>query len=361
MKAAVLNAPKTPLVIEELTIDEPIAGEALVRVVAAGVCHSDLHFIEGTYPGRLPMVLGHEVAGVIEKVGPGVTHVKAGDRVIMGFVQPCGHCKYCDSGHPNLCQTKTTARPADRPILKRGDTPVSGMAGTAGFAQYSVTPATGLIKVPDGIGLDVAALVGCSVMTGYGAVVNTAKVEPGSTVAVIGAGGVGLNIIQSARLAGASRIIAVDMVEAKLAVAKQFGATDIVNAGDTDPVKKVQELTGGGADYTFEAIGLKVTAEQAYAMAGRGGTAVIVGMIPPADQISISGMIWMQEKTLKGSYYGSARFNTDMPRIFSLYQQGKLNIEGLVTKRFPLEGINEAFDLLRRGAVSRSILEIGSE
>ena len=361
MKAAVLNAPKTPLTIEDLTIDEPIAGEALVRVVAAGVCHSDLHFIEGTYPGRLPMVLGHEVAGVVEKVGPGVTHVQAGDRVIMGFVQPCGHCKYCDGGHPNLCQTKTTARAADRPILKRGDQAVSGMAGTAGFAQYSVTPATGLMKVPDGIGLDVAALVGCSVMTGYGAVVNTAKVEPGSTVAVIGAGGVGLNIIQSARLAGASRIIAVDMVEAKLAVAKQFGATDIVNAGDTDPVKKVQELTGGGADYTFEAIGLKVTAEQAYAMAGRGGTAVIVGMVPPTDQISISGMIWVQEKTLKGSYYGSARFNVDMPRIFSLYQQGKLDIEGLVTKRFPLEGINEAFDLLRSGAVSRSILEIGSE
>ncbi|RJQ08417.1 MAG: Zn-dependent alcohol dehydrogenase [Dehalococcoidia bacterium] len=361
MKAAVLNAPKTPLAIEELTIDEPIAGEALVRVVAAGVCHSDLHFIEGTYPGRLPMVLGHEVAGVVEQVGPGVTHVRAGDRVIMGFVQPCGHCKYCDAGRPNLCQTRTTARPADRPILKRGDQAVSGMAGTAGFAQQSVMPATGLVKVPDGIGLDVAALVGCSVMTGYGAVVNTAKVEPGSTVAVVGAGGIGLNIIQAARLAGASRIIAVDMVEAKLGVAKQFGATDTVNAGDTDPVKKVQELTGGGADFTFEAIGLKVTAEQAYAMAGRGGTAVIVGMIPPADQISISGMIWMQEKTLKGSYYGSARFHTDMPRIFDLYRQGKLNIEGLVTKRFPLEGINEAFDLLRSGAVSRSILEIGAE
>jgi len=361
VKAAVLNAPKTPLAIEELTIDEPIAGEALVRVVAAGVCHSDLHFIEGTYPGRLPMVLGHEVAGVVEQVGPGVTHVRAGDRVIMGFVQPCGHCKYCDAGRPNLCQTRTTARPADRPILKRGDQAVSGMAGTAGFAQQSVMPATGLVKVPDGIGLDVAALVGCSVMTGYGAVVNTAKVEPGSTVAVVGAGGIGLNIIQAARLAGASRIIAVDMVEAKLGVAKQFGATDTVNAGDTDPVKKVQELTGGGADFTFEAIGLKVTAEQAYAMAGRGGTAVIVGMIPPADQISISGMIWMQEKTLKGSYYGSARFHTDMPRIFDLYRQGKLNIEGLVTKRFPLEGINEAFDLLRSGAVSRSILEIGAE
>ena len=361
MKAAVLNAPKTPLAIEELAIDEPIAGEALVRVVAAGVCHSDLHFIEGTYPGRLPMVLGHEVAGVVEQVGPGVTQVKPGDRVIMGFVQPCGHCRYCDAGRPNLCQTRTTSRPADRPILKRGDQAVSGMAGTAGFAQRSVMPATGLVQVPDGIGLDVAALVGCSVMTGYGAVVNTAKVEPGSTVAVIGAGGVGLNIIQAARLAGASRIIAVDMVEAKLGVAKQFGATDTVNAGDTDPVRKVQEITGGGADFTFEAIGLKVTAEQAYQMAGRGGTAVIVGMIPPMDQISISGMIWMQEKTLKGSYYGSARFHTDMPRIFDLYRQGKLNIEGLVTKRFPLEGINEAFDLLRSGAVSRSVLEIGAE
>ena len=361
MKAAVLNSPQTLLEMSALTIDEPHAGEARVRVVVAGVCHSDLHFIEGTYPGRYPMVLGHEVAGIVEEVGPGVTNVVRGDRVIMGFVQPCGHCNFCDSGRPNLCSTKTTARGTDQPALKLGNTPVSQMANVGGFAEQSVMPASGLLTIPDDVGLDVAALVGCSVMTGYGAVVNTAKVETGSTVAVIGAGGVGLNIIQAARLAGASRIIAVDMIEHKLNIAKDFGATDTVNAGDTDPVAAVKDLTGGGVDYGFEAIGLKVTSEQAYQMAKRGGTAVIVGMVPPMEQINVSGMIWMEEKTLKCSFYGSARFHTDIPRILDLYKQGKLDIDGLVTKRYRFDEINEAFATLKSGAVARSVLEIGTE
>ncbi|MEX1021680.1 MAG: Zn-dependent alcohol dehydrogenase [Dehalococcoidia bacterium] len=362
MKAAVLNAARTPMTLEDIKIDEPLAGEALVKVMAAGVCHSDLHFIDGIYPGRYPQILGHEVAGVVERVGDGVTMVKPGDRVILGFVQPCGHCGYCDSGRPSLCQTPSTTRPQDQPARTREDgTPVTAMTNVGGFAEYSITPAVGLVKVPDDVPMDIAALVGCSVTTGYGAVVNTAGVEPGTTVAVIGAGGVGLNIIQSARLAGASRIIAVDMVEHKLATAKEFGATDTVNAGDEDAVKKVRELTGGGVDYAFEAIGLKATSEQAYEMVGRGGTAVVVGMVPPMEQISVSGMIWMQEKTLKGSFYGSARFHTDMPRILSLYRQGKLNLDGLVSRRYPLDQINEAFDALRNGEVSRSVLTIGRE
>jgi S-(hydroxymethyl)glutathione dehydrogenase/alcohol dehydrogenase len=285
-------------------------------------------------------VLGHEVAGIVEQVGPGVTNVAKGDRVIMGFVQPCGHCSYCDSGRPNLCSTSTTARRADQPALKLGDQAVSQMANVGGFAEQSVMPASGLLKIPDDIGMDVAALVGCSVMTGYGAVVNTAKVDPGSTVAVIGAGGVGLNIIQAARLAGARQIIA---------------------AGEVDPVQAVKELSGGGVDYGFEAIGLKVTSEQAYEMAKRGGTAVIVGMVPPMEKIEVSGMIWMQEKVLKGSFYGSARFHTDMPRILELYKRGKLDIEGLVTKRWKFGEINEAFDSLKSGEVARSVLEIGTE
>jgi S-(hydroxymethyl)glutathione dehydrogenase/alcohol dehydrogenase len=362
MKAAVLNEARTPLAIEDLTIDEPGTGEALVRVVAAGVCHSDLHFIEGTYPARMPHVLGHEVSGVVEKVGAGVTNVKAGDRVILGFVQPCGYCEFCQSGRPNLCQTRTTSRGPQNPTLKRADgTPVTTMTNVGGFAEYSVTPASGLVKVPDGVGLDVAALVGCSVMTGYGAVVNTAKVQPGSTVAVIGTGGVGLNIIQAARLAGARQIIAVDLVEHKLAMAKQFGATDGVNAGEGDAVKQVRDLTGGGVDFAFEAIGLKQTARQSYDMARRGGTAVVVGMVPPMDSIDVPGMIWLEEKTLKGSFYGSARFHVDMPRILSLYQQGKLDLASLVTKRYKLEQINDAFETLKSGEVARSVLEIGSE
>ncbi|MPZ99559.1 MAG: alcohol dehydrogenase catalytic domain-containing protein [Dehalococcoidia bacterium] len=361
MKAAVLNEARTPLSIDDLRIDEPGTGEALVRVVAAGVCHSDLHFIEGTYPARVPTVLGHEVAGVVEQVGAGVTNVQAGDRVIVGFVQPCGICEYCSSARPNLCQTPSTPRRRDQPTLWRDETAVTAMTNVGGFAEYSLTPASGLVKVPDGVGMDVAALVGCSVTTGYGAVVNTAKVTPGSTVAVIGTGGVRLNIIQSARLAGARQIIAVDLVEHKLAVAKQFGATDGVNPGEGDAVKTAKDLTGGGVDFAFEAIGLKQTARQAYDMARRGGTAVVVGMVPAMDQIELPGMIWLDEKTFKGSFYGSARFHVDMPHIMALYQQGKLDLDGLVTKRFPLDQINEAFDTLKSGEVARSVLEIGSE
>ncbi len=361
IKAAVLNAGGTPLNMETLTLDDPAPGEALVRVVAAGVCHSDLHFIDGIYPGRYPMVLGHEVAGVVEAVGPGVTSAKAGDRVIMAFIQPCGHCRYCDSGRQHLCQTRTSSRPTDQPALRRGDEAVTQMTNIGGFAEYSITQATGLIPVPDDVGLDIAALIGCSVTTGYGAVVNAAQVEPGSTVAVVGAGGVGLNIIQTARLAGASRIIVVDLVEHKLATARQFGATDTVNAGETDPVQAVREMTDGGVEFSFEAIGLKATAEQAHQMLARGGTAVVVGMIPPGEDLAISGQIWREEKTLKGAAYGSARFHVDMPRIFQLYRQGRLDLDGLVTDRVPFDGINDAFDRLRRGEVARQVLEIGSE
>ena len=361
MKAAVLNEAKKPMTIDEVELDSPVAGEAKVRVVAAGVCHSDLHFIDGVYPTRFPTILGHEVAGVVEEVGPGVTNVVPGDRVILGFVQPCGTCRFCAEGRPAICQTPIRTRSSSNPARTRNGEPVNAMTNVGGFAEYSITPAAGLVKVPDDVSLDIAALVGCSVTTGYGAVVNTAQVKPGSTVAVIGAGGVGLNIIQSARLAGAERVIAVDMAEHKLATARDFGATDIVNAKDEDPVAKVRELTGGGADYTFEAIGLKVTSEQAYEMAGRGGTAVIVGMVPPTEQISIASNIWVQEKTLKGSFYGSARFHLDMPRILNLYRQGKLDLDGLVSRRYPLAEINEAFDALRNGEVSRSVLTIGAE
>ncbi|MCK9495440.1 MAG: Zn-dependent alcohol dehydrogenase [Dehalococcoidia bacterium] len=361
MKAAVLNEANQPMTIDEVDLDAPVAGEAKVRVVAAGVCHSDLHFIDGVYPTRFPTILGHEVAGIVEEVGPGVANVAPGDRVILGFVQPCGTCRFCAEGRPAICQNPARTRTSSNPARTRNGEPVSAMTNVGGFAEYSITPATGLVKVPDDVSLDIAALVGCSVTTGYGAVVNTAQVRPGSSVAVIGAGGVGLNIIQSARLAGAERIIAVDMAEHKLATAREFGATDVVNAKEDDPIVKVRELTGGGADYTFEAIGLKVTAEQAYEMAGRGGTAVIVGMIPPTDQLTIASSIWLQEKTLKGSFYGSARFQLDMPRILNLYRQGKLNLDALVSRRYPLAEINEAFDALRAGEVSRSVLTIGSE
>tara|TARA_Y100000588_G_C14082842_1_gene850962 strand:- start:49 stop:1128 length:1080 start_codon:yes stop_codon:yes gene_type:complete len=359
MKAAVLNGPQTALSIEDLEVDSPGPTEAVVKVIAAGVCHSDLHFIEGTYPTQYPTVLGHEVAGVVSEVGTAVTNVSVGDRVIIGFVQPCGHCGDCDSGRPNLCRQGAPRR--EQPGLTRGGEGVTQMANVGGFAEYVITYASGLVKVTDDIPLEIAALVGCSVMTGYGAVVNTAGVTPGSTVAVIGAGGVGLNIIQAAALAGAQKVIAVDMVEHKLATARNFGATDVVDASEGDPIAKVQELTGGGCDFAFEAIGLKATSEQAYQMARRGGTAIVVGMVPPLDKIEVSGMIWMEEKTLKGSFYGGARFHRDMPNILNLYRQGKLDLDGLVTRRYKLDEINEAFDALRNGEVTRSVLAIGIE
>ena len=362
MLAAVLNEPQTPLSIEQIEVDEPGPGEALIRVAAAGVCHSDLHFIDGVYPARVPIVLGHEVSGVVEATGPGVTRVAPGDRVIAAFIQPCGFCEYCESGRGHLCQLGGRTRDVStNPRLKRGDEAINQMANLGGFAELALTPASGLVKIPDDVGLDVAALVGCSVMTGFGAATRTAAVEPGSTVAVIGTGGVGLNVIQGAKVAGARTIIAIDVAEHKLAYARQFGATDTIDASAGDPVEQVRDLTGGGVDYAFEAIGLTATARQAYEMLKRGGTAVIVGMIPPGENIEIPGASMLQEKTLKGCFYGSGRFHIDMPRILELYQNGQIDLDNLVTRRYPLDQINEAFSALRDGEVARSVLEIAPQ
>ncbi|HEY7269761.1 MAG TPA: Zn-dependent alcohol dehydrogenase [Dehalococcoidia bacterium] len=354
MKAAVMFAAKEPLVIEEVKVDEPQAGEVLVKTAASGVCHSDLHFMEGLWPSRPPVVLGHESSGVVEKVGPGVTNVKPGDRVVLSFVYSCGQCDRCLQGRPVLCQrTNAGVRPGR---LKFGDQDVMQFAGMSAFAEYQLVNANILIHVPDDVPMEVACLVGCSVMTGVGAVTNTAKIEAGSTVAVIGAGGVGLNVIQGAKLAGASRIIAVDLMESKLAAAKEFGATDTVDGSSDDAVAKVQQMTGGGVDYAFEAIGLTKTAEQAFNMAKRGGTAVVVGMLPIASQVTLPGAAFLGEKRIIGSYYGSARQAYDMPWLMSLYSQKRLKIDELITRRYKLEQINEAYEALKKGEVNRSVI-----
>ena len=356
MKAAVLYAPNQPLQIEDVEVDEPQANEVLIKTSATGVCHSDLHFMEGKWMYPMPVVLGHESAGVVEKVGPGVANVKPGDRVVVAFVQSCGQCDRCTTGRPNLCSNSQSLNRMGR--IKLNGQPMVQFAGMSAFAEYQLVSSKACVVVPDGVPMEVAALVGCSVMTGVGAVTNTVKLQVGQTVAVVGCGGVGLNIIQGARLAGASRIIAVDMLESKLAAAREFGATDVVDASKGNAVQAVQQLTGGGVDYAFEAIGLMKTAQQCFEMAKRGGQAVVVGMLPLAEELTIpnAGMSFLGEKGIIGSYYGSTRQTYDMPWLMELYRQKRLKIDELITKRWELGQINEAYESLKGGEVNRSVI-----
>ncbi|MFN8617431.1 MAG: Zn-dependent alcohol dehydrogenase [Dehalococcoidia bacterium] len=356
MKAAVLYAPNQPLVIEDIEIDEPQANEVLIKTSATGVCHSDLHFMEGKWMYPMPVVLGHESAGVVEKVGPGVTNVKPGDRVVVAFVQSCGACDRCTTGRPNLCSNGQSLNRMGR--IKLNGQPMVQFAGMSAFAEWQLVSNKACVIVPDGVPMEVAALVGCSVMTGVGAVTNTVKLQVGQTVAVVGCGGVGLNIIQGARLAGASRIIAVDLMESKLAAAKEFGATDVVDASSGDAVQQVMAMTGGGVDYAFEAIGLMKTAQQCFEMAKRGGQAVVVGMLPLMEQLTIpnAGMSFLGEKGIVGSYYGSTRQTYDMPWLMELYRQKRLKIDELISRRYELGQINEAYDALKGGEVNRSVI-----
>ncbi|MCH2656732.1 MAG: Zn-dependent alcohol dehydrogenase [Dehalococcoidia bacterium] len=354
MKAAVLHGVDQPLLIEDIDIDEPRAGEVLVKTSATGVCHSDLHFMEGLYPTRFPVVLGHESAGVVEKIGEGVTNVAPGDRVVVAFVASCAICDNCVQGKPYLCTGGQGLGRHDR--LSFGGESVTQFAGMSAFAEHQLISASACVPVPDDVPMEVAALVGCSVMTGVGAASNTARIEVGSTVAVVGCGGVGLNVIQGAIASGASRVIAVDMLENKLASAREFGATDVVDASSGDPVAAVQELVPGGVDYAFEAIGLTVTAEQCFEMIKRGGRAVIVGMLPAASSVTLPGAAFLGEKGMIGSFYGSTRQTHDMPWLMELYRQKRLKIDELISRRYDLDGINEAFAALKNGEVNRSVI-----
>jgi len=357
MKAAVFREVNVPMEVEEVDISKPGPREVLVRTAAAGVCHSDLHFFNGTYPGATPMVLGHESAGVVEAVGSDVHYVKPGDHVITCLSVFCGHCEYCLSGHMSLCQEPETRRGQDQePRLSMGGNGVQQFANLGSFAEHMLVHEHAVAKIREDMPLDKAALIGCGVTTGVGAVIHTAKVEPGATVAVIGCGGVGLSCINGAAIAGASRIIAVDMVPSKLELARKFGATDVVNAKETDAIQAVKELTGGGAHYTFEAIGLKVTAEQAFNMLRNGGTATVIGMIPPGDMVTVHGMEFLFEKKLQGSMMGSNRFRVDMPRYVELYLQGKLHLDDLVSAHIKLSDVNDAFKQLETGEVARNVI-----
>jgi S-(hydroxymethyl)glutathione dehydrogenase/alcohol dehydrogenase len=309
MKAAVFREVNVPMEIEEVTVSKPGPREVLIRTKAAGICHSDMHFFNGSYPGKLPMVLGHESAGVVEQVGSDVHYVKPGDHVITCLSVFCGHCDQCLTGHLSLCQEPEMSRgKEEEPRISHNDQPLTPFAQLGSFAEMMLVHEHALVKVREDMPMDRAALIGCGVTTGIGAVIHTASVEPGSTVAVIGCGGIGLSAINGAALAGASRIIAVDMVASKLELARKFGATDLVDASDGEAIEKVRELTGGGVHYSFEAIGLKATAEQAFRMLRPGGTATVIGMIPPGQMVELHGVDFLAEKKIQGSMMGSNRF-----------------------------------------------------
>jgi S-(hydroxymethyl)glutathione dehydrogenase/alcohol dehydrogenase len=355
MQAAVFHAPGQELRLEELELDTPREHEVLVRTVASGVCHSDLHFVDGLYSMPLPAVLGHEAAGIVEAVGSAVTDFAPGDRVIACLSVFCGLCERCMSGEPFLCQRRPR-RPAQDSALRRRGEPVFQGFGLATYAERMLVHEHALVRIDQPIELDRAALIGCGVTTGVGAVLNTARIEPGSTVAVFGAGGVGLAAIQGARIGGARTIIAVDVVEAKLATARELGATHSVDASSRDPVQAIRDLTGGGADYTFEAIGLKLAAEQAYEALRPGGTATVIGMIPVGQKVEIDGPTLLQSKKLQGCSMGSNRFRIDMPRYIDFYLQGRLRLDELITRRGRLADVNEAFRAMKAGEVARSVL-----
>ena len=357
MKAAVLREVGKPLEIEDVDISKPGSREVLIRTAAAGVCHSDLHFIDGLYPTRMPIVLGHESAGVVEQVGSDVTYVKPGDHVITCLSVFCGHCDQCLTGHLSLCQEPEMSRgKEEEPRISHNDQPLTPFAQLGSFAEMMLVHEHALVKVREDMPMDRAALIGCGVTTGIGAVIHTASVEPGSTVAVIGCGGIGLSAINGAALAGASRIIAVDMVASKLELARKFGATDLVDASDGEAIENVRELTGGGVHYSFEAIGLKATAEQAFRMLRPGGTATVIGMIPPGQMVELHGVDFLAEKKIQGSMMGSNRFRVDMPRFVDFYLQGKLHLDDMISNRIALSDINEGMAALETGEIARSVI-----
>ncbi len=361
MKAAVLSEQPGDLAIEDLAIDKPDAQEVLIQTVGAGLCHSDLHFMEGLFRTNLPMVMGHESAGIVQAVGRDVSYVKPGDHVVACLSIFCGQCASCLSGNPHRCQNfKATSRPKDASArLSRQDgTGVDQMARLGGFAEEMLVHQNGVVKVTPDVALEKACLIGCGVLTGFGAAVRTAGVGVGSVVCVIGCGGIGLSAVQGARIAGASRIIAVDMTAEKLATAQTVGASDCINASEVeDVVAAVKELTGGvGVEYSFEAIGLSETAQQAFAMLAIGGTATVIGMIPSKSTVEIRGIDLLSEKRLQGSTMGSNRFRTDIPMLIDLYNQGQLMLDEIVSSTMDLEQVNEGYALMKAGSINRTVI-----
>ncbi|PYN57262.1 MAG: hypothetical protein DMD94_04835 [Candidatus Rokuibacteriota bacterium] len=358
--AAVLYDTKKPVVVEDVELLEPGPGEVLVRWKANGVCHSDLHVITGDYPHPLPVVLGHEAAGVIEKVGPGVVTVTPGDHVCSSYIPSCGKCWYCIGGQPTMCALRDKPRwfmLDGTPRFRKDGRGLHHFLQVSGYATHSVLPEESVIPIRKDAPLEVVCLVSCGVLAGAGPVFNRAKVPLGASVAVWGCGGVGLNTIQAARLVGAAKIIAVDTVKQKLAWAEEFGATHVVDASAEDPVARVQALSGrGGVDFAFEVVGTQKTIEQALNATHRGGTCVVVGVSPAGTRVSVDPGMLLQQRVLTGSSFGAGHQRTDVPMLIDLYMSGKYKLDELISRRLPLTELNHAFDLMVRGEVKRSVI-----
>ena len=354
MRAAVLTTSPGPLELVELTAGPLSPREVRIATAAAGLCHSDLHFIEGIYPHPVPVVMGHESSGVVEAVGDQVRSLTPGDHVVTCLSMFCGHCEFCLTGKTNLCRSRDTKR-ADRLTGADGSV-VAQFGGLGSFAEEMVVHENACVKIRPDMPLDLAALLGCGVMTGIGAAWNTAGVRPGDTVAVIGCGGIGLNVVQGAYVAGAARIVAIDRLPNKLDLARRFGATDLIDASDGTAVEQVLELTGGGVQHAFEAIGLARTAQDAFAMLRADGAAYVIGMVPPTEVVSVPGSAFLSEKRIQGAMMGSNRFRVDVPRMIDLYLQGRIRLDELVSARIPLDAVNEGFAEMRTGAIARNVI-----
>jgi alcohol dehydrogenase len=355
-------AQSKPLEIMELDLSPPGRGEVLVKMAAAGLCHSDLSVIDGSRPRPVPMALGHEAAGIVEDVGEGVSDLKAGDHVVLVFVPSCGRCGPCVGGRPALCEPAAKANAAgtllsgERRLSFKAE-PVNHLLGVAAFATHAVVARESCVKIDPDLPLELAALFGCAVLTGVGAVVNTAKVEPGQSVAVVGLGGVGLSVVLGARLAGARQIIAVDLSDDRLAFATKLGATQTVNAGAPDAVAEIRRLSGNGVDVALEMAGSVPALELAYAVTARGGATVTAGLPHFEKRMSLSPLALVaEERTLKGSYVGSSAPQRDVPRMIGLFRAGRLPVDQLLTHRLRLEEINEGFDRLRDGIGVRQVV-----
>jgi Zn-dependent alcohol dehydrogenase len=359
-RAAICRELNQPVVVEEISVEPPKRGEVTVRVSACGVCHSDLSATNGTLAMQLPLILGHEAAGEVVDVGPDVPGLKAGDHVVSSFIYMCGDCRFCVAGRPVLCieQGRAITTLPDGTLRTRDSkgNALHIFSGCGVMAEYATMHADNLVKIDPGIPLDRAALVGCAVTTGVGAVFNTARVAPGASVAVFGCGGVGLNVIQGARIAGAERIIALDTLEAKLEMAKQFGATDVLLSKE-DPTKALKKMTGGGPDYAFECVGSGELAALAYKAIRRGGVAIVVGVAKPGDSTAVRTMtLPFEEKTLTGSYFGSCVPRIDFPRMLGLYMGGKLKLDELITRRYSIGEAPQAFADLESGKNARGVI-----
>ena len=358
MRAAILRQPGTPLTIEQARLDSPGPREVLIRTAACGLCHSDLHFIEGSYPHPLPCIPGHEAAGIVEAIGSEVRTVKPGDHVVTCLSAFCGHCEYCVTGRMSLCPGGDTRRPAGAsPRITGPDgSPIAQMLNLSAFAEAMLVHEHACVTIDPEMPLDKAAVIGCAVTTGAGTVFNACKLTPGETVAVIGCGGVGLAAVNAARIAGAGRIIAADPVAEKRELAQKLGATDVVDPTADNAAREIVDLTKGGVDHAIEAVGRPQSATLAVKALRRGGTATILGMMPLNEQVGLAAMDLLSGKKLQGAFMGANRFPVDIPRLVDFYLRGLLDLDTIVAETIPLEQVNEGFERMKRGDSARSVI-----